>query len=100
MSPITVHPKLRREIRQREPTLDILQFDAVCEISLIATGARAFKGDDDAVSATKRHQADLDVTEKHHAGWTPILNGIRKDIRIHEWAPCLARPYEANLAVR
>src|SRR5947209_5585794 len=33
---------------------------------------------------------DLYVAEEDHAIWPPVLDGVRKDIRIHEGAPGLA----------
>src|SRR4030095_9844450 len=76
------------------------QLNPVCVNPLIAAGTGTLERQRQAPIALDWHPAHLHVAEEDHSGWSPVLEGVRKDIRIHERAPRLAGAEFPELAVR
>src|SRR5262249_33001797 len=68
--------------------------------SLIAAGAGAFNGNHQSrIALLPGDESCLYVTEEHHSVRSPIFDGVREDIDIHEWAPGLPRTEFSVFAV-
>src|SRR3979490_1448761 len=91
ITPVSDHPRLPREVGEIEPGLYALQFDSTRVHALVRAGSGPLKGEGDAApTAAEGHPADLHVAEKDHSVGSPVFQGVREHIDIHERAPGLA----------
>jgi hypothetical protein len=85
------------KIRKTEVRPDILQFDTIRIDALVRARAGALQGDREVrIAVGPGRITQLNVSEEHHSIGSPVFDGIRKDIGVHEHAPGLAG---ADLAI-
>ena len=77
------------EIGPLELGNNVLEFDTVRVNATVGTGTGTFERDHDIARTLNRRPAYLYISEEHHAVRSPVLQGVWKDIYIHEGAPGL-----------
>ena len=99
MAPIAVEPYVRREIGKREPRPYALQLDAVGSAPQVCARARTLQANRYRILSLERHPAKLHIAKPGNSVRTPVLVGVRENIRIDKIAPVLAAAEVAQFSV-
>src|SRR5262245_35393095 len=99
MTPVSGEARVAREVGQFELGPDSLQLNSARRLARIARCAGPLQRDGYRVAAFYRHPAKLNVAEPYQTGRAPILQDVRKSVRVHECAPGLTGAEVPQLAV-